>query len=241
MTRRSPGGRADGRGVLHFYSVLRYCIVSAAVSDLARGLGVGACNASGRDAFRPITGVNFKTELEWVHKEKKMKKIHKSVLRSSLVMLSLLALTVAGSSVAQAQECIARAGKSVMVRAEGITEVVGTIDLRCAEPMGVLGFGSPAMLEITVELNTSITNRHYGRSYDCRRHSGTHIHGLRSGQDGGNNTDATFSAPQGDTIQSKMTGTDDEAATLSEDGTTITWKILSQSQPGRRTMIPVFR
>ena len=86
-----------------------------------------------------------------------MKKIHKSVLRSSLVMLSLLALTVAGSSVAQAQECIAR-GKSVMVRAEGITEAVGTIDLRCSEPMGVLGFGSPEMLEITVELNTSITN-----------------------------------------------------------------------------------
>ena len=86
-----------------------------------------------------------------------MKKIHKSVLRSSLVMLSLLALTVAGSSVAQAQECIAR-GKSVMVRAEGITEAVGTIDLRCSEPMGVLGFGSPDVLEITVELNTSITS-----------------------------------------------------------------------------------
>ena len=132
--------------------------MSAAVSDLARGLGVGACNASGRNAFRPLTGVNFKTELEWVHKEKKMKKIHKSVLRSSLVMLSLLALTVVGSSVAQAQECIAR-GKSVMVRAEGITEAVGTIDLRCSEPMGVLGFGSPDLLEITVELNTSITNR----------------------------------------------------------------------------------
>ena len=48
-----------------------------------------------------------------------MKKIHKSVLRSSLVMLSLLALTVVGSSVAQAQECIARTGKSVMVPRRG--------------------------------------------------------------------------------------------------------------------------
>ena len=65
-----------------------------------------------------------------------MKKIHKSVLRSSLVMLSLLALTVAGSSVAQAQECIAR-GKSVMVRAEGITEAVGTIDLRVLGAHGI--------------------------------------------------------------------------------------------------------
>ena len=64
-----------------------------------------------------------------------MKKIHKSVLRSSLVMLSLLALAVAGSSVAQAQECIAR-GKSVMVRAEGITEAVGSIELRCGGAHG---------------------------------------------------------------------------------------------------------
>ena len=95
-----------------------------------------------------------------------MKKTYKEVLKSSLIMLILFA--VAGSSVAQAQECIAR-GKSVMVRAEGITEAVGTIDLRCSEPMGVLGFGSPDLLEITVELNTRITNRNYGRSYDCRR------------------------------------------------------------------------
>ena len=66
--------------------------MSAAVSDLARGLGVGACNASGRDAFRPITGVNFKAELEWVQRrKKKMKKTHKAVLKSSLIMLVLFA------------------------------------------------------------------------------------------------------------------------------------------------------
>ena len=69
-----------------------------------------------------------------------MKKTHKAVL-STLAMLCLL-FTVAGSGVAQAQECIAR-GKSVTVRAEGITEAVGSIELRCSEPMGVLGFGSP--------------------------------------------------------------------------------------------------
>ena len=34
-----------------------------------------------------------------------MKKTHKAVLRSSLVMLSLLALAVVSSGVAQAQEC----------------------------------------------------------------------------------------------------------------------------------------
>ena len=85
-----------------------------------------------------------------------MTKTYKAVLRGSLVMLSLLALAVVSSGVAQAQECIAR-GKSMMVRAEGITEEVGTIDLRCQEPDG-LGFGSPAVLEITVELNTRITS-----------------------------------------------------------------------------------
>ena len=140
-----------------------------------------------------------------------MKKIHKSVLRSSLVMLSLLALTVAGSGVAQAQECIAR-GKSVMVRAEGITEAVGTIELRCSEPMGVLGFGSPEMLEITVELNTRITNR----IMDDRKIVPEE---LDYTDVTGNGVNAeSFSAPQ---------GADVEAATLSEDGTTITWKILS--------------
>ena len=146
-----------------------------------------------------------------------MKKIHKSVLRSSLVMLSLLALTVVGSSVAQAQECIAR-GKSVMVRAEGITEAVGSIELRCSEPMGVLGFGSPDLLEITVELNTRITNR----IMDDRKIVPMELAYTVSGP--GGVMPVNFSAPIG-----MVDGTDAEAATLSEDGTTITWKILSNT------------
>ena len=72
-------------------------------------------------------------------------------------MLSLFAAAVAGSGVAQGQECIARE-KSFTVRAEGITEEVGTIELRCAEPSNGFGFGSPAELEVTVELNTRITS-----------------------------------------------------------------------------------
>ena len=59
-------------------------------------------------------------------------KNYKAVLKSSLVMLVLFA--VAGSGVAQAQQCIARAQKTGMVRAEGITEVVGDIELRCRRP-----------------------------------------------------------------------------------------------------------
>ena len=53
-----------------------------------------------------------------------MKEIQKPVRRSSLVMLSLFAAAAGGSGVAQAQECIARAKNTGMVRAEGITEVV---------------------------------------------------------------------------------------------------------------------
>ena len=118
-------------------------------------------------------------------------------------MLSLFAAAVAGSGVAQAQECIAR-GKSVKARAEGITEAVGTIELRCTEPTG-FGFGSPAELEVTVELNTRITSVIdddrvvAGLSYTDL--SGTGV------------TDTDFSGGDG--------------AVLSEDGTTITWKITS--------------
>ena len=76
-------------------------------------------------------------------------------------MLSLFAAAVAGSGVAQAQECIARAKNTGMARAEGITEVVADIELRCGRPeANNFGFIAdiPATLEIAVELNTRITN-----------------------------------------------------------------------------------
>ena len=87
-------------------------------------------------------------------------KTYKAVLKSSLVMLVLFA--VAGSGVAQAQSCEARAKSSEIVRAEGLTEVVGEIELQCRRPAGDTGsfFDAtiPAMLDITVQLNTNITN-----------------------------------------------------------------------------------
>ena len=89
-----------------------------------------------------------------------MTKTYKSVLKSSLVMLVLFA--VAGSGVAQAQSCQARAERTEVVRAEGITEMVGNIELQCRRPAGATGsfFDAtiPAMLDITVQLNTNITN-----------------------------------------------------------------------------------
>ena len=68
-----------------------------------------------------------------------MTKTYRTVLKSSLVMLVLFA--VAGSSVAQAQQCIARAKSTQIVRAEGITEMVGDIELRCRRPAPSDGFG----------------------------------------------------------------------------------------------------
>ena len=86
--------------------------------------------------------------------KKKMTKTHKAVL-STLAVLCLLFM---GSGVAQAQECLARTD-SKMVRAAGITEVVGDIELKCRiGPEGGFSFGAADMLTISVELNTNITN-----------------------------------------------------------------------------------
>ena len=61
-----------------------------------------------------------------------MTKTYKAVLKSSLIMLILFA--VAGSGVAQAQECFARrvSGSDNTVRAEGMTELLGGIELLCS-------------------------------------------------------------------------------------------------------------
>ena len=59
------------------------------------------------------------------------------------------------------RRCIARAKNTGMVRAEGITEVVAEIELRCRRPEADrFGFAAdiPEELKIAVELNTRITN-----------------------------------------------------------------------------------
>ena len=87
-----------------------------------------------------------------------MTKNYKAVLKSSLIMLILFA--VAGSGVAQAQECFARraSGSPNTVRAEGMTELLGGIELQCSDG-GNTGFGLlPKQSEISIELNTAITN-----------------------------------------------------------------------------------
>ena len=106
-----------------------------------------------------------------------MTKTYKSVLKSSLVMLVLFA--VAGSGVAQAQQCIARATGATTARAEGITEAVGSIELLCGTPPG-FGFGVADVIKISIELNTQVTNQITitDRIIDADRQS-PHLHGGR--------------------------------------------------------------
>ena len=93
-----------------------------------------------------------------MEKGRTMKKLQKAVLRNSIVMLSLFALAVASSGVAQAQECFAFQSGANTVRAEGMTEAVGNIQLQCRnqETFGQPPIGDKAVISIT--LNTMITN-----------------------------------------------------------------------------------
>ena len=141
-----------------------------------------------------------------------MTKTYKSVLKSSLVMLVLFA--VAGSGVAQAQVCLARANAATTARAEGITEAVGGIELLCHEPAG-FGFGVPAETEISIQLNTQVTNQ-------------ITIGDRIIASTGAGAMPLTYTGEEGmDPIElgnaSNYRGDDKEV--LSEDGTTITWKI----------------
>ena len=90
-----------------------------------------------------------------------MAKIRKAVFRNGIVMLSLLAAIVLSSSVAQAQRCEARAATGTdavaTVRAEGMTEVIGGIELRCVAAEGTSLF-DPTDFTFSVTLNTPITS-----------------------------------------------------------------------------------
>ena len=94
-----------------------------------------------------------------------MAKIRKAVFRSGITMLSLLAAVVLSSSVAYAQDCGIVVSSPTQARAEGMTEVVGDIELRCVPgaEVTVPGFGTqpaaiPDLISVTVELNAGITN-----------------------------------------------------------------------------------
>ena len=150
------------------------------------------------------------------------------------VLLALLLLLGFGG-VAEAQECIVKAG-SGNARAEGTTEMAGTITLRCRGSRAGegLGFGNtaPTKLEIAVTLNTDVTNDRDSSDMIMNKAnanadgSGTtvgHSEGmvvltarvLDDGQDAtGDDLDANFSG-----------------GAVSDDLQTVTWKVMDVDDP----------
>ena len=151
-----------------------------------------------------------------------MKKTHKAVLKSSLIMLSLLALVVVSSGVAQAQECFARrvSGSDNTVRAEGMTEPLGGIELKCAGGMGT-GFDPPATIEVSIELNTMITNA-------TKDDDGDMVMGLTYTNTDGDVLDMD-EANLGEASDWNMGFGDNDVQALSDDGMGITWAIPSSA------------
>ena len=130
-----------------------------------------------------------------------MTKTHKAVL-STLAVLCLLFM---GSGVAQAQECFAFPIGANTVRAEGITEAVGSIQLQCRAKTGFGLPSLPAKAVISIKLNTQITN--------ATDSDGDTVMGLtyKLGQPGLGTAAADYMG-EGKEV-------------LSDDGTTITWTI----------------
>ena len=87
-----------------------------------------------------------------------MKEIQKPVRRSSLVILSLFAAAAAVGGVARAQQCFAFPSGANTVRAEGMTEAVGSIQLQCGAQEVFGRPPIPAKAVISIALNTAITN-----------------------------------------------------------------------------------
>ena len=92
-------------------------------------------------------------------KEKEVTNILQRTFKGAVGLAVLLAVMTISSAPAWAQICQATSD-SETVRAEGITEVVGNIELQCRVEGTQLGFGLAADddVEISIKLNTHITN-----------------------------------------------------------------------------------
>ena len=140
-----------------------------------------------------------------------MTKTHKAVL-STLAVLCLLFM---GSGVAQAQECFAYQDGPTKARAEGKTEAMGSIQLECRaqEGFGLAPIGDD--VEISITLNTQITNE--------TDKDGDVVMNLTytTGDDADPVLDINESGDLG--VDTDYTG--DGKEVLSDGGTTITWTI----------------
>ena len=142
-----------------------------------------------------------------------MTKTHKAVL-STLAVLCLLFM---GSGVAQAQECFAFPSGANTVRAEGMTEAVGSIQLQCRaqDIFGQPPIGAKAVISIT--LNTQITN--------ATDDEGDMVMGLTY-------TDGDVDNPGDPALGNAGDYTGAGKEVLSDGGTTITWTISTNVSDG---------
>lgn len=153
-------------------------------------------------------------------------------LKISILLTVLLAL---GAGSAEAQECAARtSGDAVTARAEGITEKVGKIQLKCRiRPSGSSGFGfdndpitGATKLKIAVKLNTAITNT--VDSDDEVLSNGTTSAGYDGGGIGLDFEQLTTGIGNGTDLGGiDETATGDNAIKGKVSGNTITWEFTS--------------
>ncbi len=138
-----------------------------------------------------------------------MEKIRKSFLRSSVMVLAVMVLS---SSVAYAQVCIAR-GVDNDVRAEGVTEEVGMVELRCGpgDTAGI-GFGLDDDLDLSITLNVPITNPiNRSRIIEMGDNGLTYTDGADTPADPDLGDDGDYRG--------------DDREVLSDDGMTIEWEL----------------
>ena len=165
------------------------------------------------------------------HKEKAQGEEKKMTFLKKAVFGALVMLLV-GSGVAQAQDCRARTTSPVKVRAEGITEIVADITVQCTG--GVLGLTADEEADIVFDFNTNITNKTSPTS-EVMNAIGVDVVDSKleatEGTPKANGGIVTRVVMEGSANITNDQFTGEDAVTLSEDGTSLTWE-LTATQAG---------
>src|ERR1700676_1061816 len=99
------------------------------------------------------------------HKEKEMADFRKWIFAFALVALLLSVGTANAQTGQQAFTCVANAGNPVIVRVEGITELVGDLLLQCNGGVPTNAGQQIPVSNVALTLNTNITSRLIGGGY----------------------------------------------------------------------------
>jgi hypothetical protein len=99
------------------------------------------------------------------HKEKEMADFRKWLFAFALVALLLGAGTANAQNPTQAFTCVANAGNPVIVRSEGIAELVGDLLLQCTGGVPTSAGTQIPVSNVTLTLNTNITSRLLGSGF----------------------------------------------------------------------------